>query len=85
MAGFSKAQDTLPERFHKEVLKDGPPKDILMPKQDFSKALEEYYAFRGWDNDGRPTKKKLMDLGIEDKLIQAYQQTVDGISKTKIK
>lgn len=79
MAGFDNNQDTLPERFHKEVLKDGPPKDIHMPKKAFSKALEEYYAFRGWDDKGRPMKKKLRSLGIEDKFIQAYQQTMDDI------
>ena len=28
-----------------------------MPKEEFSKALEEYYSFRGWDVEGRPTKK----------------------------
>ena len=76
MADFDKTNDTLPARFHKEVLKDGPPKDIFMPKAAFEKALEEYYALRGWDSDGRPAKQKLMALGIEDKFIQAYLQSL---------
>jgi aldehyde:ferredoxin oxidoreductase len=76
MAGFDKTNDTLPARFHKEVLKDGPPKDIPMPKAAFDKALEEYYALRGWDSDGRPTKQKLIELDIEDKFIQAYLQNI---------
>jgi aldehyde:ferredoxin oxidoreductase len=72
MAGFSKVQDKLPERLHKETLKAGPPKDIPMPKEAFSKALEEYFAIRGWDSDGHPTVEKLKILGIEDKFIEAY-------------
>ena len=83
MAGFSKAQDELPERFHNEVLKDGPPKNIPMPKKGFSKAMKEYYAFRGWDDNGRPTVKKLKSLDIEDKFIKAYLHTLDKIFKTK--
>ena len=76
MADFDKTNDTLPARFHKEVLKDGPPKDIPMPKAAFDNALKEYYALRGWDSDGRPTKQKLIDLGIENKFIQAYLQNI---------
>lgn len=29
--------------------------------------LQEYYAFRGWDNKGVPTGKKLKELGLEDR------------------
>ncbi|WP_457551124.1 aldehyde ferredoxin oxidoreductase family protein [Desulfobacula sp.] len=76
MADFDKTQDTLPARFHKEVLKDGPPKGIPMPKEAFDKALAEYYALRGWDSNGRPTKQKLMDLGIEDKFIRSYLKSM---------
>ncbi len=61
---------------HKEILKDGPPKDIPQPKEAFSKTLGEYYAFRGWDADGSPTVEKLKRLDIEDKFIAAYQQTI---------
>ena len=74
MAGFSKAEDKLPERFHNDVRKSGPPKNIPMTKKAFSKALEEYYALREWDNDGRPKVKKLKELGIEEKFIKAYLQ-----------
>jgi len=29
------------------------------------KLLDEYYAFKGWTNDGIPTKEKLDDLGLD--------------------
>jgi aldehyde:ferredoxin oxidoreductase len=76
MAGFSNKEDILPERFYQEPLKDGPPKDILMPKEDFIKAMGEYYALRGWDEWGRPTVEKLASLDIEDELIEEYQKAL---------
>jgi aldehyde:ferredoxin oxidoreductase len=27
--------------------------------------LDEYYAVRGWDENGIPTRKKLAELGLE--------------------
>jgi aldehyde:ferredoxin oxidoreductase len=73
MNGFTRTADALPARFHQELLKDGPPKGIQMPKAAFDKALGEYYAIRGWDEDGRPTIEKIKQLGIEDHFIAAYE------------
>ena len=77
MAGFSREEDRLPARLHKELLKAGPPKDIPMPEEAFQQAMDEYYAFRGWDEQGRPTVAKLMDLGIEPEFIAAYEKTLN--------
>ena len=74
MAGFIRKDDYLPERFYREVLKAGPPKDIPMTKAAFDKALDEYYALRGWDAQGRPKPKKLKELGIETELIERYRK-----------
>ncbi len=74
MVGFNRREDTLPQRFFKEVLKAGPPKDKPMTKQDFDSAMDSYYAYRGWDKEGRPSIAKLKELGIEDDLIKAYQE-----------
>jgi aldehyde:ferredoxin oxidoreductase len=76
MAGFSREEDRLPARLHKELLKAGPPKDIPMPEEAFQQAMDEYYAFRGWDEHGRPTVAKLMDLGIEPEFIAAYEKSL---------
>ncbi len=73
MAGFDRTEDKLPERFHKELFKAGPPKDIAYTKEAFDKAMDEYYAYRGWDDKGRPTVEKLEELDIEKKFIDAYK------------
>lgn len=77
MAGFSRKEDKLPGRFHKELLKVGPPKDLAYTKEAFDAAMDEYYSFRGWDEQGRPTVEKLKSLGIEDKFIEAYQAALN--------
>ena len=58
--GFSKADDTLPERFFKEKVHER-----VIDKNEFFKTLDEYYRMRGWDETGVPTKKTLKRLGIE--------------------
>jgi len=73
MAGFSRRDDGLPDRFHEETLEEGPPKQIRMEREKFEKALDEYYRLRGWDENGRPTIDKLNELGIETELIEAYR------------
>ncbi|HEY9205347.1 MAG TPA: aldehyde ferredoxin oxidoreductase family protein [Candidatus Methanoperedens sp.] len=55
--GFSRRDDTLPERFFES---DG------IEREEFKKALDEYYQFRGWDENGVPTAEKLRELGLMD-------------------
>jgi aldehyde:ferredoxin oxidoreductase len=78
MAGFTREDDKLPGRLHKELLNDGPPKGRPMPKEEFEKAMDEYYAFRGWDGQGRPTLEKLRDLGIEEEFIVEYEKSLNS-------
>jgi aldehyde:ferredoxin oxidoreductase len=59
--GLTKDIDTLPGRFFKEPLKDGPCKGRVV---DLEQLMAEYYLVRGWDLDGIPTKAKLQGLGI---------------------
>ncbi|HEY9246312.1 MAG TPA: aldehyde ferredoxin oxidoreductase C-terminal domain-containing protein, partial [Candidatus Methanoperedens sp.] len=54
-AGFSRKDDTLPERFFG---KSG------IDRAEFERALEEYYQFRGWDENGVPAENKLEELGL---------------------
>ena len=77
MAGFDRTHDRLPQRFHREILKHGPPKGKAMTQAAFEKALGEYYAIRGWDDTGRPTVAKLEDLEIESELIAAYRKHLE--------
>ena len=59
-AGFSSEEDTLPQRFFGE---DG------IDRDEFEKAISDYYHFRGWSAEGIPGIEKLRELGIsEEKL-----------------
>jgi aldehyde:ferredoxin oxidoreductase len=64
--GFTRADDTLPERLMTEPLKGGASKGQLISREDLDKMLDEYYAERGWDvKTGVPTRAKLVELGLE--------------------
>lgn len=60
-AGFSRKDDSLPERFTKTPMPEGPAKGLVA---HIDEMLEEYYKIRGWDQNGIPTKEKLKDLGL---------------------
>lgn len=59
--GYTKADDTLPERLLTEPLKEGDPAGHVWRREPL---LDEYYAERGWDAQGVPTLKKLAELGL---------------------
>jgi len=61
-AGFSRKDDTLPERLLKEPMPEGPAKGLVVHLDEM---LNEYYKLRGWDQNGIPTKEKLEELGLE--------------------
>jgi aldehyde:ferredoxin oxidoreductase len=62
--GFSKKDDMLPERFYTEKIDEGPSKDQILDKAEFIAELEDYYAARGWDKEGVPTKETIQSLGL---------------------
>jgi aldehyde:ferredoxin oxidoreductase len=63
--GFSRSDDTLPERLMTEPLKEGASKGQVISKDELKHMLDEYYTERGWDvKTGAPTRKKLTDLGL---------------------
>ena len=63
--GFTRADDTFPERLMTEPLKTGGSKGQLISKDDLKLMLDEYYTVRGWDlNTGAPTRRKLTELGL---------------------
>ncbi len=61
-AGLSRKDDTLPDRFVKEPMPEGPAKGLV---SHLDEMLDAYYSLRGWDNNGIPTKEKLEELGLE--------------------
>jgi aldehyde:ferredoxin oxidoreductase len=60
-AGFSKADDSLPERTVTEAAKAGAGKGEVA---DLSQMLHEYYGLRGWDEDGVPLTETLARLNL---------------------
>jgi len=54
-------EDTLPPRMLNEPLPEGPGKGRVV---DLEVMLPEFYAYRGWDDKGWPTKEKLAELGL---------------------
>ncbi|MGE5630291.1 MAG: aldehyde ferredoxin oxidoreductase family protein [Caulobacteraceae bacterium] len=60
-AGFTKVDDTLPERLLKEPMPNGPAKGKVV---ELDTMLKEYYEVRGWDSNGIPTDEKLLELSI---------------------
>ena len=66
LAGGTRADDTLPPRLINEEIKDGPSKGSRIAQEDLDYMLDEYYAERGWDKNGIPTKEKLKKLGMDE-------------------
>jgi aldehyde:ferredoxin oxidoreductase len=63
--GFDRSDDSLPARF-REPLSDGRGRSARVDPDDFERALERYYAVRGWGSDGRPLAETLADLDLDD-------------------
>ena len=64
--GFGRKDDYLPSRFY-EPLKGGVSAGAVFTQQEFEEGLNEYYEMRGLDIDtGRPTRTKLLELGLDD-------------------
>ncbi|AKB56268.1 aldehyde ferredoxin oxidoreductase [Methanosarcina sp. A14] len=59
-AGFARKDDTLPERLFENK---GENEGYGLPRQEFEAALQEYYHYRGWNEEGVPGSKKLKELG----------------------
>lgn len=60
--GFARPDDTLPPRLLQEPVAAGPSCGRVV---ELAPMLNEYYRFRGWNNEGMPTEAKLAQLGLE--------------------
>ena len=63
--GWTKADDTLPDRFFDEPICEGEYKGFVLNRSEFKKALELYYAMSGFDSNGWPTEAKLIELELD--------------------
>ena len=64
--GWTRKDDSLPPRVFEDPIPDGDVKGSHLTKEEFDFMLDDYYAARGWTRNGMPTKKKLIELGLED-------------------
>lgn len=64
LAGFTRADDDLPERLKTEPIPEGPSKGELISQADLDFMLDEYYEARGWTREGIPTRAKLEELRL---------------------
>ncbi len=58
--------DALPYRVTHEPIPEGPSEGMYCPPAELDAMLSEYYAFRGWNEDGVPTAETLEELGLPE-------------------
>jgi aldehyde:ferredoxin oxidoreductase len=63
--GVRRADDVLPWKVMHEPIPDGPSAGMYCPPEELAGMLDAYYALRGWDADGVPTRERLTDLGLD--------------------
>lgn len=66
--GFTKEDDTLPQRLLNDPVEDGPSQGFVA---NLPPMLEEYYQFRGWDENGVPKPQKLAELELADLVVES--------------
>lgn len=64
--GWTRADDHLPYRWHREPLPKGASKGSLVTEEELEYLKDLYYAAKGWTKDGLIPKEKLVALGMED-------------------
>lgn len=64
--GLTRKDDILPPRVMEEPICNGPSQGNLITRGELDEMLDDYYAARGWDKDGVPTRAKLEELGLKD-------------------
>ena len=62
--GVRRAADVLPWRVMHEPIPEGPSAGMYCPPDELAAMLDRYYALRGWDADGVPTRDRLAALGL---------------------
>jgi aldehyde:ferredoxin oxidoreductase len=65
--GFTRKDDTLPERYFKEPTPIGLPiaRGKKIEREQFEKMLDEYYGLHKWDKNGVPTEETLKRLELD--------------------
>jgi aldehyde:ferredoxin oxidoreductase len=64
--GFGRHLDFPPARLYEEPIADGPNQGHVLSKRDILNLLNWYYAARGWNENGIPTKETLLSAGLPE-------------------
>jgi len=62
--GVRRGQDVLPWKVMHEPIPEGPSAGMYCPPAELDAMLDAYYALRGWDPDGVPSRSRLSSLGL---------------------
>lgn len=63
--GFGPADDRLFKKLH-QPSPEGPNQGKRISHKDLARALEFYFQLQGWDDQGRPSRAKLYNLGLQE-------------------
>ncbi|MGE5588224.1 MAG: aldehyde ferredoxin oxidoreductase family protein [Clostridia bacterium] len=77
--GVRRKDDMLPERTMTEPLPEGMAKGRVLTEEMYAAMLDEYYAARGWDSEGVPTRERLLELQVDDAVLQARDTLGDAL------
>ncbi len=64
--GFSRKEDAIPKRFMTDPLPSGPRAGHRITPADMDRLVSDYYALRGWDENGKPRPETLERLGLAE-------------------
>ncbi len=63
--GLNRNADKLPKKFFKQLKGTGPTAGFALTHEEIESALDAYYKFAGWTNDGVPTHETLKKHDVE--------------------
>lgn len=64
--GWTRSEDTLPDRFLQETLDEGPVAGASLSAEGLNRMIAAYYEARGWTRDGSVPPAVVSRLGLED-------------------
>ena len=74
--GWTRADDTLPHRVFAEALPTGVVEGVGMERAELDMMVRDYYAARGWNEDGTIPDDKLQELGLDGLTIDLMLKSV---------
>ncbi|MBE0683876.1 MAG: aldehyde ferredoxin oxidoreductase family protein [Anaerolineales bacterium] len=63
--GLNRNADKLPKKFFKQLKGTGPTAGFALTHEEIESALDAYYKFAGWTNEGVPTRETLKKHDVE--------------------